>query len=144
MARTAKQHAPSESEILKDLSERANALAGAFLVDLAKLFAGHEVELPYVAEAAAQDLRRRLQPFLDSGARLQPNFDLSVPMEVKVVPKDPDHPGLIRLNIHDMSEWQDANGHKVRSEPRRLEVELDVDGRITQILDIRMHAEAIS
>jgi hypothetical protein len=140
--RGSKPHAPTDSEVLEARSERAHQLMGRFLMDFWRLFAGHEVDFPYMDPDASALLRRGVAPFLASGARLRPDAGRTVPMELTLDDKDASKPAHVRLSIGDESKWEDAEGRTVRNAPRRLVVDLDLDGEITQILSVGMRVEA--
>jgi hypothetical protein len=106
---------------------RIIAIADRFVHDLALLSAGHPVDLEsYVAPSAAQAIRGRVRPFLESGDLLRPDFGIHGELLVQGDLLRVDRPVDATLEFHDCSVRETMQGGIVPVPRRRVRIRMSV------------------
>jgi len=125
----ATQHAVREKRLddIRDAVEQ-------FTYDLGLLIAGHELEDGSSHHALMAQLQRELQPFLDAGDAMRPDFGAFGDLRIEGELLEPTRPVLATLEFDDRCARETAGG-LVPARGRRLRVTLHLDIDPVRIVD---------
>jgi hypothetical protein len=124
------QHALREQRLehIRDAVEQ-------FTFDLGLLIAGHDVEDRSRDHALLLQLQRELQPFLDAGDAMRPDFGAFGDLRIEGELLEPTEPVLATLEFDDRCMRETASGHVVPARGRRLRITLHVAIDPVHVLD---------
>jgi hypothetical protein len=126
----------SSDELREQKLDMIKQLAERFTYDLALLIAGHPVELEaYLAPAAAARLRASIQPFLDTGDAMRPNFGEYGELRVEGNLLSNDQPIQAFVEFDDQSVRETAAGDLMPTGRKRMLLSMLIDPSCRGISD---------
>jgi hypothetical protein len=127
------QHAVREQrlEAIRDAVEQ-------FTFDLGLLIAGHELEEASREPAVMFQLQRELQPFLEAGDVMRPDFGAFGDLRIEGGLLDATEPVLATLEFDDRCARETARGQVIPSRGRRLRIALHIAVDPVHIVDCVM------
>jgi hypothetical protein len=106
-----------------------------FTYVLGLLIAGHEAPDESTDEAVTAQLRRELQPFLDAGDAMRPDFGAFGDLRIEGELLQASQPILATLEFDDRSVRETAQGRVVPARGRRLRVRMHIAIEPVRIID---------
>ncbi len=124
------QHAVREQRLdgIRDAVEQ-------FTFDLGLLIAGHELQDASRDDAVMVALERELQPFLDAGDTMRPDFGAFGDLRIEGELLDATEPVLATLEFDDRCARETAHGHVIPSRGRRLRIALHISVDPVHVID---------
>ncbi len=128
---------PSADDLREQRLEDVRTVAERFIFDLGRLIAGHETDFhEYVVPSLAATLVSSVEPFLETGDAMRPNFGDYGEMRVEGNLLDPRVPISAQIEFTDQSVRESAGGDLIPTPRRRMVLTMTIDpqeGMITAV-----------
>lgn len=132
----------NDDQVVAEGLEALRALGQQFTYDLALLIAGHEVDFGgYVDARVAERLRAAVEPLLDAGDAMRPNFGESGRLVIRGNLRDEAAPVTAVVLFDHLSARELSNAAVVVPPVRRMRLELKIARGPWRITDYRLLSE---
>lgn len=114
-------------QLREERLESVTALTDRLLFDLARLIAGHAVDLDgYVSRRLTAEIRESMRPLLEAGSVIRPDFGPYAELRVEGDLLNADAPVDISVQFEDRSTRENADGTLQASPRRRIHIQFRI------------------
>jgi len=141
MPRPTHQRAAARDRLREEQLDAVTEIVDRFLYDLGRIMAGHLVDLePYVDRPVARAVCESLQPFLDSGHVLRPDFGPYGELRVEGDLLAPEQPVIATVEFEDRSTRETPEGRVAVTSRRRIRVRMRISLDPACVIEVAVSA----